>query len=141
MLAFSSVPDNSLAQFLQLSKRLIAYSDEELHAQLHQLAFGQPEYLVPVLRLLLHSGQYLQQHLNLEAAATKPVPAAPPKPLLTPREKEITALLAQGYTLPQIGEQLFISSATVNNHCARMREKLGLQGRNSLITYAINGKG
>jgi DNA-binding NarL/FixJ family response regulator len=142
MLAFPSAPDNSLAQFLQLSQRLHAYSDEELHAQLHQLAFGQPEHLVPVLRLLLHNGQYLQQHLGLEAAAAaKPVPVAPPKSPLSSREQEIAALLAQGYTLPQIGEQLFISPATVNNHCARMREKLGLQGRNSLITYAINGKG
>jgi len=135
MLAFSSAPDTPLAQFLQLSQHLHAYSDEELHAQLHQLAFGQPEYLVPVLRLLLHNGQYLQQRIGTATAAPTSGKVAT---VLSTREQEILKLVAQGYTLPRIGEKLFISPATVNNHCARMREKLGIKGRNSLITYCIN---
>ncbi|MEJ7666096.1 MAG: helix-turn-helix transcriptional regulator [Hymenobacter sp.] len=50
------------------------------------------------------------------------------------------ALLTKGHTLPQIGDKLFISPATVNNHCARMREKLGLRGRNALMRYATNSR-
>lgn len=57
--------------------------------------------------------------------------------LLSSREREVLALLALGYTLPRIGQKLFISPATVNNHCARMREKLELRGRNALVAYAM----
>lgn len=133
--------DNSLAQLLQLSQHLHRYSDEDLQAQLYQLAFVQAERLVPVLRLLLHNSQYLQQQLGVaEALVLVPVQPQPASSPLSLREQEISALLAQGYTLPQIGEKLFISSATVNNHCARMREKLGLRGRNALISFSIANK-
>ena len=124
---------------MQCSEKLHTCSDEELQNQLQQLAFAQPERLVPLLRLLLLSNRYLQQHPPLAEAAGTPLASAELLATrLSTREQEVLALLAQGYTLPQIGEKLFISPATVNNHCARMREKLGIKGRNSLITYCIN---
>ena len=86
------------------------------------------------VRLLLHSSQYIrQQRAPLAPATTAPAPA--PTSVLSAREQEVLALLAQGLTMPQIGDKLFISPATVNNHCARMREKLGLRGRNALMGY------
>ena len=60
--------------------------------------------------------------------------------LLSAREREVLALLARGCTLPQIGAALFISPATVNNHCARMREKLGLKGSKALLRFAMENK-
>lgn len=129
---------SSLAKLLLSSQELYTCSDSELQSQLHQLAVAQPERLVPLLRLLLHNSQYLWQYLSaaeaLVATPSRPVAAASP---LSSRERDILALLARGCTLPQIGEKLFISPATVNNHCARMREKLELKGRNALIGYAI----
>ena len=130
--------DSLLTQLLHVCKQLCACSDEELQTQLHQLAFAQPEQLVQPVRLLLHSSQYIQQQVASIPALPNSAPATTPASVLSAREQEILALLAQGYTMPQIGEKLFISPATVNNHCARMREKLGLKGRNILILFAIS---
>src|SRR5207249_4074374 len=41
------------------------------------------------------------------------------------REREVAELVLSGLTYKQIGEQLFISAKTVENHVARMRQRLG----------------
>ena len=38
-------------------------------------------------------------------------------------------LIAEAHTNQQIAELLFISPKTVENHCARLREKLGMRDR------------
>ena len=42
------------------------------------------------------------------------------------REREVAALVLEGLTYKQIGEQLFISAKTVEHHVARMRQRLGV---------------
>lgn len=56
---------------------------------------------------------------------------------LTPREKEILLLITEGITNKQIAEQLFISENTVKNHIKNLLEKLGLENRVQLASYAI----
>lgn len=56
---------------------------------------------------------------------------------LTPREREILKLIADGYTSRQIAEKLFISLKTVLGHRAKIMEKLGLHNRTELIKYAM----
>ena len=56
---------------------------------------------------------------------------------LTPREKEILTLIAQGLSNQQIAEKLFISIKTVQTHRAHILEKLGLHDRTELVRYAI----
>ena len=133
-----AVPASSpLAQLLQICQQLHACSDEELQDQLRKMACVQPEQLVQPVRFLLHSSQYVDQQLGaLEAATATPASPAPSIALLSVREREVLSLLAKGYTMPRIAEKLFLSAATVNIHCANMREKLGLRGRNALILFA-----
>ena len=57
---------------------------------------------------------------------------------LSAREREILLHLAQYKTMNQIAECLFISPVTVNNHQARMREKLDLKGRYRLLHFALS---
>lgn len=58
-------------------------------------------------------------------------------PTLTPREKEILLLIAEGITNKQIAEQLFIAENTVKNHTKNLLEKLKLENRVQLASYAI----
>ncbi len=56
---------------------------------------------------------------------------------LTPREREILKLVAEGHTSREIAGMLFISLKTVLGHRARLMEKLGLHNRTELIKYAM----
>jgi DNA-binding NarL/FixJ family response regulator len=56
---------------------------------------------------------------------------------LTPREEEITKLIAEGHTSKQIAALLVLSEKTVERHRANILEKLGLRDRVDLTRYAI----
>ncbi len=56
---------------------------------------------------------------------------------LTPREEQVLRLLAEGRSPKEIGEQLFISPKTVENHRANIMEKLDLHSTLELIRYAV----
>jgi len=57
--------------------------------------------------------------------------------LLTATEKVIIRLVSQGKSSLEIASHLFISSNTVDNHRANMTKKLQLEGKNSLLKFAI----
>ena len=56
---------------------------------------------------------------------------------LTPREREILKLIAEGKTSKEIAENLFISLKTVLGHRTKLMEKLDLRNRTDLIKYAM----
>jgi DNA-binding NarL/FixJ family response regulator len=56
---------------------------------------------------------------------------------LTGREKEILLLVSKGLTNRQIAENLFIAENTVKNHMKNLLEKLGLENRVQLASYAV----
>jgi len=60
--------------------------------------------------------------------------APPPRAIdaLTPREKQIAFLAAQGLTNRQIGAEAGLSINTVSNHLKRVYVKLGVQSRTEL---------
>ncbi|MCU0444237.1 MAG: response regulator transcription factor [Microscillaceae bacterium] len=59
---------------------------------------------------------------------------------LSDRELEIVKLLCEGLTTKQIGDELCISSRTVESHKTNILEKLGLQNTVELVKYAIKNK-
>lgn len=67
-----------------------------------------------------------------------PTPTALPEGFdrLTEREREVLALLAEGFTNQQIAERLVLSVRTVETHRAHLHEKLGVSGRAALVATA-----
>jgi DNA-binding NarL/FixJ family response regulator len=57
---------------------------------------------------------------------------------LTPREREVLKLIAEGHTDREISEKLFISLRTAQRHHGNIREKLNLRRTADLIRYAID---
>ncbi|WP_298515563.1 response regulator transcription factor [uncultured Kordia sp.] len=62
------------------------------------------------------------------------------KSILSRREKEILALIAQRKTSQEIADLLFISKSTIDTHRKNMIQKLNLKGANELLGYAIEQK-
>ena len=56
---------------------------------------------------------------------------------LTEREQNVLKLVARGYSAPEIGEKLFISSKTVDTYKQRINEKLGLTHRSDYVDFAL----
>ncbi|MBI4310543.1 MAG: response regulator transcription factor [Chloroflexi bacterium] len=56
---------------------------------------------------------------------------------LSPREREVLPLLADGRTNQEIAEQLHVSPYTVQTYCQRIMEKLNLHSRTELLKYAL----
>ncbi len=59
--------------------------------------------------------------------------------VLTPREREIVVLVADGLSNRQIAEQLFVSERTVETHVSHVLAKLGAGKRMDIATWAVAG--
>ena len=69
----------------------------------------------------------------------RPPPApAPALPRLSPRERELITLVAQGRTDAQIAAQLYITVRTVSSHLDRVRDKTGCRRRADLTRLALS---
>jgi DNA-binding NarL/FixJ family response regulator len=73
----------------------------------------------------------------LRSDGAKPEPSTSE---LTPREREILQLIAEGYTSREIAEMLSLSVKTVQAHRTSLMQKLDLHDRGDLIKYAIQKK-
>jgi DNA-binding NarL/FixJ family response regulator len=75
-----------------------------------------------------------------------PMHSLPPAPVtrererspLSQREREIVALVAQGFKNKEMAEKMFISEQTVKNHLHNIFDKLGVSDRLELALYAIH---
>ena len=68
-------------------------------------------------------------------AAVRPAGERPPGPL-SPREREIAALVAQGRSNREIAAILYISERTAANHVQHILDKLGLRNRAEIAAWA-----
>lgn len=60
-----------------------------------------------------------------------------PSDRLTPRQREILQLIAEGTTTKEIAQRLSISIKTVEMHRAQLMERLGIHDVAGLVRYAI----
>jgi DNA-binding NarL/FixJ family response regulator len=66
---------------------------------------------------------------SLRADPTGEPALAPELAGLSPRERDILALIGDGLTNREIGNKLYLSEKTVKNHISRLLAKLGVQRR------------
>ena len=59
------------------------------------------------------------------------------RPVLTVREREVLALMAEGLSGPQIAERLIVALPTVKTYQARLYEKLGVSERAAAVAEAM----
>jgi DNA-binding NarL/FixJ family response regulator len=60
------------------------------------------------------------------------------RPILTPREEQVVALVAEGFSNREIALELNLSHHTVKKYLFRIFEKLGISTRVELVLYAVN---
>jgi DNA-binding NarL/FixJ family response regulator len=63
--------------------------------------------------------------------------ASAPVPALSPREREVLALVAAGRSNPEIARTLYLGEATVKTHLLHVFEKLGVNDRTRAVTRAM----
>jgi DNA-binding NarL/FixJ family response regulator len=98
---------------------------EELIAAIHEVIKGR-SYVTPlitrdVLSFLMDAGGQPEQ----------------PAVKLTPRQREVLQLVAEGRTMKEVASILKISARTVESHKYEMMEALGVQTNAELVQYAI----
>jgi DNA-binding NarL/FixJ family response regulator len=70
------------------------------------------------------------------ASSTRHARPTPGLDLLTPREREVTALVGSGLTNDEIAARLFMSTSTAKTHVNRTMSKLGARDRAQLVVFA-----
>ena len=73
----------------------------------------------------------------LEAMKRGPAKTSDPVASLTPRQRQIVQLLAEGRSAKEIGGELGISARTVEFHKYQMMETLGVHTNTELVHLAI----
>ncbi len=124
--------------------------DERMFATLRAGARGlllkdtEPAEFVRAIELLARGDALLSPSLTrrlIAELASVPDPQLPNSELLdelTPREREVVALVALGLTNPDIAERLVISPATSKTHVSRAMLKLGAHDRGQLVAFAFH---
>jgi DNA-binding NarL/FixJ family response regulator len=101
------------------------------------------ERLLPALRCVSQGEYFLDSSVSQQVV--KRLMESPEKDAkitdaayaaLTPREQEVMRLLAEGLSSREVGERLFISRKTVENHRSSIMSKLGLHSSHELMRYA-----
>lgn len=104
-------------------------SQDELLNAIRAVAAGEEYFSESVSNIILKS--YIKKAQDKEPENLTQSSA------LSKRELEILRLFAEGNTNPQIAEQLYISTRTVESHKNHIMQKLGLKTAVDLIKFAI----
>ena len=110
---------------------LKTHAKQQLVAAVDALAQHQPFFAAHL------SARVLDAFLHPDRHSAK---AGAPADRLTPREREIVHLIAEGRTSKDIALQLDLSVKTVDAHRANLMRKLDLHSVSELVLYAIRNK-
>ncbi len=130
---------------------VLIFTGQESEALVHQLfAAGArgfvlkseaAQHLIPAIKALCNhepffgariSGMVFEQYIKGGNH-----PETKERDVLTPREREIVQLLAEGRSNKEVGTLLGISVKTVETHRASVMRKLGFEAFSELVRYAV----
>jgi len=130
ILIFTGQENESLVHqlFLAGARAFVLKSEgaDTLIPAIKALCEGQPYFGARVSRIVFE--QYLR-------ASTQPEQFSPDG--LTPREREIVQLLAEGSSNKEVASTLGISAKTAETHRAAVMKKLGFKSFSELVRYAV----
>jgi two-component system response regulator NreC len=130
---------------------ILSLYDDQAHARSALAAGGSayvvkqaaPADLLSAIRAVYRGHFFVDRSLAgpvleglLEKATRRSAQTGSPRSLLSPREREVLTLLAQGYTHRQIAEQIHVSVKSVETYRWRVAQKLKLHSRAELVRYA-----
>lgn len=116
--------------------------DEYVHAALRHGAAGfilkrsGPTLLIEAVRAAMNGDMLISPQLTVRLLRRHGLPQERPDVVLTEREDEVVALLAQGRTNAEIAAELFLSPGTVKNHIAVIQRKTGAGNRVAIAAWA-----
>lgn len=99
--------------------------------------------LVEAIRALLADRPFFTDRVQAAARRVAPRDAAPAGQgpgHLTPREREVLQLLAEGRSSKEIGARLGIACRTADTHRARIMRKLEVHSMGELVRFAIRNR-
>lgn len=135
--------DNSRVRVVFLTMHQdVVYARRALEAGAlgYVLKHSAPAELIAAIRAALEGKTYLTPALAgevVQSLKTDPGNARDPVAALTPRQREILCLLAEGRSAKEIGAALAISARTVEFHKYQMMEALGLKTSAELVHFAL----
>jgi DNA-binding NarL/FixJ family response regulator len=94
------------------------------------------EELVGACRAVMNGRQFTIP-TRLPTARTARGTRSGPEDLLTPREREVVKLVAEGHTSEEIAKLLVLSVKTVERHRSNISQKLDVRGNAAMTRYAI----
>ena len=125
-------PDLAVILYTGDADAELLYEGLDSGARGYVLKAGTMDELLGAIRQVAAGGSYVDPRLDrilLSPRATSRVPQ------LSPREREIMHLMAEGMTAEQIGQQITVSIETVRTHVRNVIRKL--QARNRVHAIAI----
>ena len=109
-------------------------------AAAYLLKGSESEEIGSALKEVLAGRRYLSAPLSewaINNLATKAPDSSDALSTLSPREREVLQLAAEGFGNGEIAEKLFISPRTAETHRTNLMRKLALQSQTDLVRFAI----
>ncbi len=109
----------------------LSLTDSSQLTEFHSLCINQPEH--QLIKQMLQ----LVQHAHGAGRNLPPMPSVLQQKILSDREIEVMALIAQGLINKEIADRLHIGLSTVITHRKNIMDKLGMKSVSALTIYAV----